>query len=600
MKHDRNFIPFLLLCLAAWSDLSSGLSFCYSNHFLRETFSTKFPVARSKRTRLPARFPLSGAGDDDSQKSAQSGGGGTSSRLSFLTKETSNSESDTFNLDNGKLEPTIKALKQQLERQQEDVEMTQMLLDRLEGRRTNAKGSGLNEEYLTDLAASLVAGVDYGFVSRSEGVKIDDIGGKLGVGPPANIWILGWNQFFRNLRAMKGEYEDEENVHLSQEQRTLQKQLFQLKLNSTAIWELETKDGPIQAPWIIKVPYVVLCWLLDVLFEGKYVPSRFFLLETVARMPYFSYITMLHLYETLGFYRRSADVKRIHFAEEINEYRHLLIMESLGGDQQWWVRFIAQHSAIVYFIVLCVLWMISPSLSYKFSELLETHAVNTYGQFLIENEEELRKLPPTLAAIEYYSFGAADPFYEEFQTAALSIGGKIRRPGQDMRNLYDVFRAIRADEADHVGTMKACLDEKVVLLSPSLERKILIGTGIVAAAATLFTTGDFGGTSDLLSFNPGDIALDGGSGFELDALLAGASAVISQVFGGGSDALMDAQEVAESVEAIEDSGVVTQFLSEGFAAGVLASKLISGQKAVNNTAIVTSEEKDGIDDYPED
>ncbi|KAG7364271.1 alternative oxidase-domain containing protein [Nitzschia inconspicua] len=568
MKHDRNFIPFLLLCLAAWSDVSSCLSFC-CNHFLRQTFSTKFPVARSTRTRLPARFPFSGAGDDDSQKSAQSGGGGTSLRLSFLTKETSNSESDTFNLDNGKLEPTIKALKQQLERQQEDVEMTQMLLDRLEGRRTNAKGSGLNEEYLNDLAASLVAGVDYGFVSRSEGVKIDDIGGKLGVGPPANIWILGWNQFFRNLRAMKGEYEDEENVHLSQEQRALQKHLFQLKLNSTAIWELETKDGPIQAPWIIKVPYVVLCWLLDVLFEGKYVPSRFFLLETVARMPYFSYITMLHLYETLGFYRRSADVKRIHFAEEINEYRHLLIMESLGGDQQWWVRFIAQHSAIVYFIVLCVLWMISPSLSYKFSELLETHAVNTYGQFLIENEEELRKLPPTLAAIEYYSFGAADPFYEEFQTAALSIGGKIRRPGQNMRNLYDVFRAIRADEADHVSTMKACLDENVVLLSPSLERKILIGTGIVAAAATLFTT---------------------------DALLAGASAVISQVFGGGSDALMEAQEVAESVEAIEDSGVVTQFLSEGFAAGVLASTLMSGQKAVNSTAIVTSKEKDGIDD----
>jgi hypothetical protein len=64
-------------------------------------------------------------------------------------------------------------------------------------------------------------------------------------------------------------------------------------------------------------------------------------------MPYFAYITMLHLYETLGFWRRSADVKRIHFAEEINEFNHLLIMESLGGDQRWWVRFLAQHSAIV-------------------------------------------------------------------------------------------------------------------------------------------------------------------------------------------------------------------------------------------------------------
>ena len=26
-------------------------------------------------------------------------------------------------------------------------------------------------------------------------------------------------------------------------------------------------------------------------------------------------------------------MKRIHFAEELNEYNHLLIMESLGGDQ---------------------------------------------------------------------------------------------------------------------------------------------------------------------------------------------------------------------------------------------------------------------------
>jgi ubiquinol oxidase len=135
-------------------------------------------------------------------------------------------------------------------------------------------------------------------------------------------------------------------------------------------------------------------------------------------MPYFTYITMLHLYETLGFWRRSSDVKRIHFAEEMNEFRHLLIMESLGGDQPWWVRFVAQHSAIAYFIILCVLWGISPSLSYNFSELLETHAVNTYGQFLDENESKLKELPPSIAAVEYYSLGAADPFYAEIQTVS--------------------------------------------------------------------------------------------------------------------------------------------------------------------------------------
>jgi hypothetical protein len=129
---------------------------------------------------------------------------------------------------------------------------------------------------------------------------------------------------------------------------------------------------------------------------------------------------MLHLYETLGFWRRSSDVKRLHFAEEWNEFNHLLIMESLGGDQQWWVRFVAQHSAIVYYFVLCHLWAFSPSLAYKFSELLESHAVNTYGGFLDENKDLLKDLPPSIAAIEYYSLGGSDPLFSEYQTSALA------------------------------------------------------------------------------------------------------------------------------------------------------------------------------------
>lgn len=144
-------------------------------------------------------------------------------------------------------------------------------------------------------------------------------------------------------------------------------------------------------------------------------------------MPYFSYIAMLHLYETLGFWRRSADVKRIHFAEELNEYRHLLIMESLGGDQAYWVRFVAQHSAMVYFVVLCLLFALSPTLSYRFSELLETHAVNTYGVFLDDNEEILKEMPPSNAAVEYYTLCGADPFYAEFQTAAMADGDEVSR-----------------------------------------------------------------------------------------------------------------------------------------------------------------------------
>lgn len=32
-------------------------------------------------------------------------------------------------------------------------------------------------------------------------------------------------------------------------------------------------------------------------------------------MPYFTYISMLHLYETLGWWSIGSDVRKIHFAE---------------------------------------------------------------------------------------------------------------------------------------------------------------------------------------------------------------------------------------------------------------------------------------------
>ena len=143
-------------------------------------------------------------------------------------------------------------------------------------------------------------------------------------GPPGNILELGTQQFMRNLRAMIGEYSEDDSKEestLTEQQQYLQSQLQELTLDTKKIWERERSRGPMVAPYVIKVPYYALCIFLDVVFEGKNPFGRFFMLETVARMPYFSYITMLHLYETLGFWRRSADIKRIHFAEEWNEVR---------------------------------------------------------------------------------------------------------------------------------------------------------------------------------------------------------------------------------------------------------------------------------------
>jgi ubiquinol oxidase len=65
-------------------------------------------------------------------------------------------------------------------------------------------------------------------------------------------------------------------------------------------------------------------------------------------------------------------------------------MESLGGDQLWVDRFMAQHAAILYYIILVGLFSFSPQLAYNFSELIEAHAVDTYGEAWVV--EQLRML----------------------------------------------------------------------------------------------------------------------------------------------------------------------------------------------------------------
>lgn len=54
-------------------------------------------------------------------------------------------------------------------------------------------------------------------------------------------------------------------------------------------------------------------------------------------------------------------------------------MESLGGDSAWFDRFVAFHSAIVYFWALILFYAVSPKYAYLFSELVEGHATDTYA-----------------------------------------------------------------------------------------------------------------------------------------------------------------------------------------------------------------------------
>ncbi len=198
---------------------------------------------------------------------------------------------------------------------------------------------------------------------------------------------------------------------------------------------------------LIRLIVSFFVFVVDVVY-GNRSYARFYVLETIARVPYFSYLSVLHLYETIGLWRK-ADLLKIHFAETWNELHHLLIMESLGGERLWIDRFIAQHIAVAYYWVVVVLYMVFPQYAYYLMELIENHAYHTYDDYLQINEVQLKSQPAPQIAINYYRDGDLYMF-EEMQTTS---DHQFRHPRID--NLYDVFMNIRDDECEHVKTMEA-------------------------------------------------------------------------------------------------------------------------------------------------
>ena len=217
---------------------------------------------------------------------------------------------------------------------------------------------------------------------------------------------------------------------------------------------------------MIRLLVGVLVFVINTLYRNRPYP-RFYVLETVARVPYFAYMSVLHLYETLGWWRR-ADWLKIHFAESWNELHHLLIMEELGGNDQWIDRFVARHTALVYYWIIVVIYVLNPRAAYNFMELVEEHAYHSYDNFTQGSETELKTQPAPQVAINYYRDGDLYMF-DEFQTG---VRLESRRPKVD--NLYDVFINIRDDEREHVKTMSACqqIYAKAVLSSPHSQTSI--------------------------------------------------------------------------------------------------------------------------------
>jgi ubiquinol oxidase len=173
---------------------------------------------------------------------------------------------------------------------------------------------------------------------------------------------------------------------------------------------------------MIKALVNVLVFVINVLYRDRPIP-RFYVLETVARVPYFAYLSVLHFYETLGLWRK-ADWLKVHFAESWNELHHLLIVEELGGNNNPFDRLLAKSAALVYYWIIVGIYIANPKAAYHFMEMVESHAYDTYDQYLKENEAKLKSKPAPAIAVKYYRDGDLYMF-DEFQTGQVA---NSRRP----------------------------------------------------------------------------------------------------------------------------------------------------------------------------
>ena len=125
--------------------------------------------------------------------------------------------------------------------------------------------------------------------------------------------------------------------------------------------------------------------VLDYLYRGRDF-QRFWVLEEIARAPYFAFLSVLHLRESMGL--RGPEhvyLMKEHFAQSINETEHLEYMESRGGNAYWIDRFVAKHLVLIYYWVNVVYYWVAPRTAYRLSYEIEIHAAETYAKYLALN-----------------------------------------------------------------------------------------------------------------------------------------------------------------------------------------------------------------------
>ena len=125
--------------------------------------------------------------------------------------------------------------------------------------------------------------------------------------------------------------------------------------------------------------------IIDYLYKGRDYP-RFLVLEEIARAPYFAFLSVLHLRESMGL--RGPEhlyLMKEHFDQSVNETEHLEYMESRGGNRYWIDRAFARHLVLLYYWVNVVYYWVAPRSAYHLSYEVEIHAAETYAKYLALN-----------------------------------------------------------------------------------------------------------------------------------------------------------------------------------------------------------------------
>lgn len=125
--------------------------------------------------------------------------------------------------------------------------------------------------------------------------------------------------------------------------------------------------------------------ILDFLYQGRDY-QRFWVLEEIARAPYFAFLSVLHFRESMGL--RGPDhlyLMKQHFDQSLNETEHLEYMESRGGNDYFIDRFVAKSLVLIYYWSNVAYYWLSPRNAYHLSYEVEVHAAETYAKYLAFN-----------------------------------------------------------------------------------------------------------------------------------------------------------------------------------------------------------------------